>query len=357
LRHALLTPATWVITSLQTMVRRVLIPLIAGFSLVSATAQAAITLQPGIRIESKGAQCTSNFLYDGTGSANRGKVYLGTAAHCVSKIGDAVSDDGGEDFGRVAFIGDGDTLSKDFAFIEVLPAFTSRVSAAVKGHPQLPRAGAARPDQTSPGDPVQVSGFGLIFGLLPATEEQRTATLVEHETLRHRVLGPLMQGDSGGPLVHLPSARALGVVSSLCIGTCVGIEGPTVQGILSQAASAGFPVALRTVDAVETAMPPAVPVAAARRTLASRVAIVARRRVRLSAVAIGAATRLELARPAGGRWRTLSRRAVRGFAAADSLVGFSVRSGSRRGVLRLRWRKASGRTTSRTYRFTSTRLL
>src|SRR6266516_2849213 len=106
-------------------------------------ADAAITLQPGILIESKGAQCTASFLYDGAGAGNSGEVLLGTAAHCLSEVGDPVSDEAGEDFGRVAFIGDQNDVTKDFAFIRVLPEYASRISPAVKGHPDLPRSGVA----------------------------------------------------------------------------------------------------------------------------------------------------------------------------------------------------------------------
>src|SRR5207249_877587 len=122
-------------------------------------------------------QCTASFLYDGAGAANSGERLLGTAAHCLSKVGDPVSDEAGEDFGRVAYIGDQDDVTKDFAFIRVLPEYASRVSPAVKGHPDLPQPGVATSDQTKPGDAVQISGYGLLFGLTPATEEDRTATL------------------------------------------------------------------------------------------------------------------------------------------------------------------------------------
>jgi hypothetical protein len=60
------------------------------------------------------------------------------------------------------------------------------------------------------------------------------------------VVGPLIHGDSGGPLVHIPTGKALGSETGLCVGLCTD-EGPTVQGILAKAAAAGFPVELRTV--------------------------------------------------------------------------------------------------------------
>jgi hypothetical protein len=328
--------------------------LIAGF-LVPAPAHAALTLQPGIRIESQGAQCTSNFVFEGTGNANRGKVYLGTAAHCVTKLGDAVTDDAREDFGKVAFIGDADSLARDFAFIEVLPGFAERLSPAVKGHPDLPRAGAASPEQTRPGDPIQISGFGLIFGVSPATEEGRTATLVEHDSSTYRVFGPLMQGDSGGPLVHLPTSRALGIVSRLCLGACAGIEGPTVQGILADAASHDFPVALRTVDGGGPAEPVAEP-AVTRRTVVRRRASVGGRRVRLSLVFLRGAARLELERPSGGRWRIVSARKVVGFEPGETLLSVRARSGTRHGTATVVWRHAAGDVARRTYRFTAARL-
>src|SRR5215210_5937084 len=193
-------------------------------------ASAAVTLQPGAYHETSVGSCTLNFVYDGGG-----KTYLGTAAHCVSSIGEQVRDHDGVVFGRVAFIGDQDTTARDYAFIEVDPEDLGRVSAGVKGYPQYP-VGFTTPTQTNIGDQIQLSGYGLGFDTTQATQENRRAVMGFDDQSSYDVIGPIDWGDSGGPLVHIGTKRALGIVSRLCLGIC-SEEGPTVQGILSDAAA------------------------------------------------------------------------------------------------------------------------
>lgn len=212
---------------------------------VSTQAQAAGELiQPGAYSVSGGSGCTLNFVYDGWG-ANFGKTYVGTAAHCVSKVGDEVALGSGESIGTVAFLGDQDSNARDYAFIEVHPSMTNRVSAGVKGHPSYP-TGVSDPLETSNGDEVQISGHGLGYGLTTPTQERRTAVLTFDDEAEHGVIGPIHFGDSGGPLVHTSSGTALGIVSRLCVGTCSEM-GPTVAGLIADAAANGFLVQLRTV--------------------------------------------------------------------------------------------------------------
>jgi hypothetical protein len=208
---------------------------------VPASASAAVTLQPGAYHETDAGSCTLNFAY--TGPA--GETLLGTAAHCVANVGQAVYDIDGVHFGNVAWIGDENTTERDFAFIEVLPAHTGRVSAAVKGHPQYPK-GSTVPTDTLTADAIQLSGYGLGYGTNPFTQEKRQALHQWDDTQIYGVAGPIHWGDSGGPLVHVKTGKALGIVSRLCVGNCTE-EGPTVQGILDGARAAGFPVTLRTV--------------------------------------------------------------------------------------------------------------
>ncbi len=203
-------------------------------------AQAAVTLQPGAYHETDAGSCTLNFAY-----AGNGKTYLGTAAHCVSSIGQRVRDIEGVEFGSVAFIGDANTTEWDFAFIEVDAEDLARVSPAVKGHPAYPK-GATVPADTLTGDTIQLSGYGLGYDTTPATQENRQALMGSDDAELYTVAGPIHWGDSGGPLVHIASGKALGIVSRLCAGAC-SAEGPTVQGILAKAAARGFAVTLRTV--------------------------------------------------------------------------------------------------------------
>jgi hypothetical protein len=205
---------------------------------------AAGLLQPGDYMVAGSAACTTNFVYDGTGSL-AGKVYLGTAAHCVTAVGQDVADANGTVWGDVAIIGDANDTAPDYAFIEVRAAHVSRVFAGVKGHPTYP-TGVATPADTGLGDLVQISGYGLGFDFSNVTEESREAALTYQDASTADVAGPIDFGDSGGPLVHVASGKALGIVSRLCTGVC-SETGPTVQGLLALAAARGFTVSLRTV--------------------------------------------------------------------------------------------------------------
>lgn len=222
--------------------RSLLLSALVAFALAAApaAAQGATTLQPGAYHETDLGSCTLNFAY--TGNA---KTYLGTAAHCVERIGQRVRDIEGTEFGSVAFIGDADRTEWDFAFIEVDSEDLSRVSPAVKGWPAYPK-GSTVPADTIAGDEIQLSGYGLGYDTTKTTQEQRTAVFAFDDTELYGVSGPIHWGDSGGPLVHKRTGKALGIVSRLCVGTCTE-EGPTLQGILAKAASSGFAVTLRTV--------------------------------------------------------------------------------------------------------------
>ncbi len=201
-------------------------------------------IQPGVEISTTDGSCTLNFIYDGTGSLG-GKVFGGTAAHCVSGIGQRVQLGTGETFGTVALIGNADVTVEDYSFIEIFPALHSRVKAAMKGHPTYP-TGVTTAAETALGDLVQLSGYGVGFGLTQPTQERRVAVVSFDDAELHQVVAPLIFGDSGGPLVHVKSGKAFGIVSRLCIGLCEE-EGPTVQGLLAKAAARGFTVQLRTV--------------------------------------------------------------------------------------------------------------
>ena len=133
----------------------------------------------------------------------------------------------------------------DYAFVEIRPEFVSRVSPAMKGNPSYP-TGVARASETAVGDSVQLSGYGVGFGLTRPTQEERIGVITYDDADEHAVVAPLIFGDSGGPLVHIDSGKAYGIVSRLCIGLCEE-EGPTVEGLLAKAAARGFTVTLRTV--------------------------------------------------------------------------------------------------------------
>ncbi|MGH9187076.1 MAG: trypsin-like serine protease [Acidimicrobiales bacterium] len=204
------------------------------------------TIQPGARHV---LSCTLSFVYDGL-DAQAGRVFIGTAAHCVTQVGQDVALLASplEPFGDVAVIGAFLDAATDWALIEVRPEFVSRVSPALVNHPQYP-TGSTTSDGTSAGDLVQLND--LLF--IP-----RQVALSYDDAEIYRVTGTLtsppsvVPSDSGGPLVHVPSGAALGIVSqglncALPALVCEEYQGPTVQGIMAKAAAAGFPVTLRTV--------------------------------------------------------------------------------------------------------------
>jgi Trypsin-like peptidase domain len=211
----------------------------AVFACALPASASAVTLQPGAYHETDAGSCTLNFVYQGSAT------YLGTAAHCVERVGQRVRDIDGIEFGSVAFMGNADVTEEDYAFIQVDSEDLSRVSPAVKGHPTFPR-GFTTPAETLTGDAIQLSGYGLGYGTTQPTQEQRQAVMGFDDTEYYTVTGPIHWGDSGGPLVHRRTGKALGIVSRLCAGTCSEM-GPTVQGILAKAAARGFSVSLRTV--------------------------------------------------------------------------------------------------------------
>ena len=218
---------------------------LTAFAVPAVPASAANgLLQPGDYMVAGNAACTQNFVYDGTGT-RAGKVYIGTAAHCVANVGQDVSDINGTVWGDVAVIGNAGAAAPDWALIEVRTAHVPRVSAAVKGHPTYPR-GVTSPTQTALGDLVQISGYGLGYSTTNVTQERRQAVVMSDTATTHNVSGPIHFGDSGGPLVHVKTGTAYGIVSRACIGACTE-TGPMVGNVIALATAAGFPVTLRTV--------------------------------------------------------------------------------------------------------------
>lgn len=223
----------------------VLLLLVAPFA-----AAAAGDIHPGDKLN---GTCTLNFVFDGIGP-RAGKVYIGTAAHCVLAIGDAASTPAAGTFGHVVYVGDlpeeetnglaGSQL--DFALIEVAPDFQASLRPDVRGHPGMP-TGVTSAATTGSGDLLIVSGHGLGFGLSTATRENRTGVLIADDARSFLADTMAVPGDSGGPLLHA-DGRALGTISRLALFATPPStdDGPTVAGILAELASVGFPVTLRT---------------------------------------------------------------------------------------------------------------
>lgn len=230
---------------------------VLAFGAASAQAQ---TIQPGVSIVADGSFCTLNWIYDGQG-AQAGKVYGGTAAHCVSSVGQQVSLATGalgsevERIGQVAFLGNADEPGRDYAFIEIDAADLGKVNPALKGWPAIP-TGVSTTATASNGDIIQFSGHGVGFSLTQPTQEQRKGVLNLMEEAEHLVLGPVISGDSGGPVANVTDGnKALGIVNTVGVAANsnaltvahAGEGGNNLEFVLKDAAQRGFSVALRTV--------------------------------------------------------------------------------------------------------------
>lgn len=215
-----------------------------------ASAQAGPTIQPGVSIVNEtGGQCTTNWVYDGTG-AHEDSVFIGTAAHCVDHVGETIVMQDATfgtpllTIGQVAFI----SSNLDYSLIRVADENLGSVSAAMKGHPDIP-TGVSTTETAAAGDLVQFSGNGVGFHLTPLTQESRVGVLHFMDGVEWSALGPVSPGDSGGPVADITDGnKALGVVDVICVGTsCAGAGGVALQGLLEDAASGGFTVEVRTV--------------------------------------------------------------------------------------------------------------
>jgi hypothetical protein len=229
----------------------------AAFALPGAPALAQ-QIQPGQALESAGGSCTLNWIYDGTG-AQAGKVYVGTAAHCVSGPGVEVNLADGpfgepiERIGTVAFMGNAGEPGRDYAFIEVDAEDLGQVNPAMKGHPSIP-TGVSR--SYGVGNVMQFSGYGVGFNLTRPTREKRLGLLNATDGVLHDILGGVAPGDSGGPVGSLSDGNtAFGIVNTVQVGLnrgslsgfSAGEGGANLDFVLRDASVRGFNVVLRTV--------------------------------------------------------------------------------------------------------------
>jgi hypothetical protein len=235
------------------MTRALLIgALVVGIVGIPSGASAVVPIQPGSRmtlVDLDGEHraigtCSLGYVFDGK-DEHTGKVFISTAAHCATDVGDDVMLlETSEVFGDYAAIGDSSTSAGDWALIEVRPEYHARISAAFKGYPQYPTDRTV-PGHTAEGDSIRQTDWP--YGGVP-----RQSRLVSDTGESYVIAGPVIPFDSGGPLAHEASGGALGLVSRghncrLPSLSCETYSGPTVQGILGKAAEAGFPIDLRTV--------------------------------------------------------------------------------------------------------------
>jgi hypothetical protein len=211
---------------------------VLGLLAASPSVPAATPLQPGMYISTPVGSCTMGFVLDSPTT-----VYMATAAHCVSQVGDRVSTIDGTSIGRAALIGSADGPSTDWALIAIDSAYASRVKGSVIGHPTMPTGFNT---QSNFGDEVLYSGYGIPWEVAPATRTDRFGYMVSQDKSTYELIGSDTWGDSGGPIMLAKSGQAMGLVSRFCFGACTS-EGPTVQGIIAQAAAKGVALKLRTV--------------------------------------------------------------------------------------------------------------
>lgn len=206
----------------------------AGLTPVAATDHDV--LQPG---DSLGGYCTLNFVFDGAGDR-----YIGTAGHCVD-AGDRASNPDIGEFGTVIY----DSSVPDFALIDVDDSVEPQLAASLDGHPDSP-TGVATPEDTSPGDVLRMSGYGVGVSATEPTREERRSVLVDHTDETYDSSGPIVNGDSGAPFVVSDSGEALGIVSRYNFFDVPPTTdvGPTVDYILSSLHANGYDVALSTVS-------------------------------------------------------------------------------------------------------------
>jgi hypothetical protein len=231
---------------------RVLVALICvAFGLiVSSSGRGATLIQPGAPIIAGSSLCTLNWIYDGT-AGQSGNVFAGTARHCVTGVGQLVAlDESGATpgpFGSVAFM----SPNLDYALIRVDPSRIGEVSAAMRGHPNIPQ-GVSTTATAQIGDTMQFSGYGVGVSLTNITREQRTGILGYNDGQQQYVYGVITPGDSGGPVGDVTDGnKAFGIVDTVGVALTpvpqAGEGGVSLEGLLADAASSGFTVALRTV--------------------------------------------------------------------------------------------------------------
>jgi hypothetical protein len=224
----------------------VAVGVLAGSLVVSQRGSAAAIIQPGAPIVAGTSLCTLNWIYDGAGGP-----YAGTAGHCVENVGQRVALDeaGGAPggFGSVAFI----SPSLDYSLIRIDAAELGNVSAAMRGHPTIPK-GVSTTATAAVGDLIQFSGWGIGVSLTSVTREQRIGILGYNDANQHYVYGLVTPGDSGGPVADVTDGnKALGIVDT--VGVAInplpqaGEGGVSMEGLLADAAANGFPVVVRTV--------------------------------------------------------------------------------------------------------------
>lgn len=210
---------------------------VASVALASlTTAHAAPRIGPGAFITAPEG-CTLNFVFE-----SKKRTFVGTAGHCTHRVGQRVHLDGYGAFGRVVFRQE--EGQDDVALIRIGRRHEHLVDPSIPLIGIVP-TGYTRSGMTAIGDHVSLEGNGMILGDGPTRE--RTGLLTRDDATYFTAIVPAIFGDSGGPVVHVPSGRALGVVSGIAVTIPPStLIGTTVERFLSLVREAGFKVRLVT---------------------------------------------------------------------------------------------------------------
>ena len=222
--------------------------LVGGAFAATPSSSAAPVIQPGASITMGGSYCTLNWIYNGGGGP-----YGGTAAHCVSGVGQRVSLSDASlgtailEFGTVALY----RPNLDYALIRIDAEDVGFVNPAMKGHPNIP-AGTSTVDTAAVGDVMQFSGHGVGFHATEPTQEQRRGILGYNDGEQHYIYGTVTFGDSGGPVADITDGnKAFGIANTLGAALTpapqAGEGGLSLDALLADAAAQGFPVSVRTI--------------------------------------------------------------------------------------------------------------
>lgn len=197
-------------------------------------------IRPGSQF---GSSCTFNFVfhqevYALPGDAVVPDVFIGTAAHCTSGVGQRVSVGGFGQVGTVVYDSDQAGSDVDFSLVRIDANLVAQTNPQMRGF-EGPK-GVATPSMLAIGDVVDVYGYGIGVGQLEQTRP-RSGVLTEWNSDEYMADMPAVNGDSGAPLLHDESGYALGIISRYGIRVPPSTDqGPLVHWALREIAKAGF---------------------------------------------------------------------------------------------------------------------
>jgi hypothetical protein len=207
-------------------------------------------IRPGSQF---GGSCTFNFVFYAETYALPGdpatpEVFIGTAAHCTSGVGQRVSVGGFGQIGTVVYDSDQAASAVDFSLIRIDDALVGQTNPQMRGF-EGPK-GVITPSMLALGDVVNVYGYGVGVGELEQTRP-RSGVLTEWNANEYMADMPAVNGDSGAPLLHAETGYALGIISRYGIRVPPSTDqGPLVDWALREIAKSGFgDVVLATIDA------------------------------------------------------------------------------------------------------------